>query len=91
VTGKSLVDFVGKCSRCEYHSKHEAVVVCDCWKKCPLCSQEMKPYTPDLSPNTYGLGDNRDLQILKVCINLVGHSDHFPFYSDRKPVEVELQ
>ena len=89
----SLVDFVGKCSRCgrEYHSKHDAVVVCDCWTKCPLCSQEMKPYTPDLTPNTYGLDGKHDLQILKVCNNLADHSSHSPFYSDRKPIEVELQ
>jgi hypothetical protein len=91
--GNFLVDFVGKCSRCgrEYHSKHDAVVVCGCWTKCPLCSQEMEPYTPDLTPNTYGLDGKHNLFVLKVCNNLVGHSDHSPFYSDRKPIEVELQ
>jgi hypothetical protein len=92
VKGTSFVEFLGKCSRCgrEYHSKHLAVVVCDCWTTCPLCSQEMLPYTPDLTPNMYCSDGKHDLQILKVCNNLVGHSDHSPFYSDRKPVEVEL-
>jgi hypothetical protein len=93
VNGNSLVDAVGKCSRCgrEYHSRHDTVVVCDCWTKCPLCSQEMMSFTPDLTTNLYSLGDKRDLQITRVCNNMADHSNNSPFYSDRKPVEVELQ
>jgi hypothetical protein len=46
----------------------------------------MEPYVPDLSPNTYGVDGMRDLRILKVCRN---HSP--PFFSEQKPVEVELE
>jgi hypothetical protein len=93
MTFNSLVDFVGKCSRCgrEYHSKYREVVVCDCWTKCPICNQEMENYTPDLTPNAYGLDDKRDLQVLKVCNNLAGHSSLSPHFSILKPIEVDLQ
>ena len=88
----SLVTHEGKCSRCkrEYYSKHADVVVCVCWELCPECGREMEAYTPDLSPNTYGLDGKRDLLVLKVCNNLAGHSDHSPYFSMLKPVEVEL-
>ena len=88
----ALDAFSGKCSRCkrEYYSKHADVVVCVCWELCPECGQEMEPYVPDLSPSTYGLDGKRDLLVLKVCNNLEGHSAHSPFYSEVKPVEVEL-
>jgi hypothetical protein len=49
----------------------------------------MEAYVPDLS-RPYGLDGVRDLQVLKVCNNLAGHSDHSPYYSMLKPVEVEL-
>jgi len=45
---------------------------------------------PDLATNVYGLDGKRELLILRVCNNLAGHSDHSPFYSRLKPVEVEL-
>jgi len=51
----------------------------------------MEPYTPDLTPNVYGFDDKRDLQVLKVCNNLAGHSSPFPHFSILKPVEVDLQ
>jgi hypothetical protein len=84
-------EFSGKCSRCgrEYHSKHSDDVVCDCWTKCPECGAVMEAYVPELSL-PYGLDGIRDLLVWKVCNNLVGHSDHSPFYSKMKPVEVEL-
>ena len=87
-----MVAFSGKCSRCkrEYYSKHADVVVCDCWIKCPECGQEMEAFTPDLSLSTYGLDGKRDLLVLKVCNNLAGHSDHSPYFSSLKPIEVEL-
>jgi len=51
----------------------------------------METYTPDLTPNAYGLDGNRDLQVLKVCNNLAGHSSPIPHFSSLKPVEVDLQ
>lgn len=89
----SLVDHSGKCPNCgrEYHSKHVDVMVCDCWTKCPLCSQGMQDYVPDLAPESYGLDGKSDLLILKVCNNLAGHASHSPYFSVLKPIEVELQ
>jgi len=50
----------------------------------------MAPYTPDLPPKTYGKGDRRDLLIMMVCNNSAAHPDSSPFFSIKKPVEVEL-
>jgi len=81
--------FEGKCSRCgkaHYSNRKGEIVVCDCWRYCPMCGAEMQSYTPDLAPNTYGMDGKRDLQILMVCTN---HSP--PFYSSQKPVEVMVE
>jgi ssDNA-binding Zn-finger/Zn-ribbon topoisomerase 1 len=76
----------GKCPRCGKtlrSNRKDDLVVCDCWKNCPVCGAEMTPYTPDLAMNTYGLDNHRDLQNLMVC------TLHFPmFFSNQKPVEV---
>jgi hypothetical protein len=51
-----------------------------------MCGAEMTSYASDLAMNTYGFDGRRDLRILRVCIR------HFPyFFSDVKPVEVELE
>ena len=50
----------------------------------------MEPFTPDLCPDSYGRGGKRDLLVVRVCNNLAGHSDHSPYFSSLKPVEVEL-
>jgi len=48
-----------------------------------MCGAEMTPYAPDLTLNTYGFDNRRDLAVLMVC------TLHFPmFFSTRKPVEV---
>jgi len=83
-----LPKFQGKCSNCErahYSDRKGAIIICDCWRYCPLCGAEMAPYTPDLAPNTYGMDGKRDLKILMVCTNCSP-----PFYSSQKPVEVNL-
>lgn len=83
----------GKCSNCGrvYAARHPKMVVCDCYEYCPLCSQKMTDYTPDLAPSTYGLGAVRDLLVYRVCNNVSGHSTNSPFFSVLKPVEVELK
>jgi len=81
-----MAKYEGKCPQCgkvHYTDRKDDVVVCDCWQHCSICGAMMTPYTSDLSPNTYGKDDKRDLQILMVCNN---HSS--PFYSTQKPVEV---
>jgi hypothetical protein len=79
--------YEGKCSRCNrtfQSDRKNGNVVCDCWRTCPVCGEEMTPYTPDLALNTYGLDDRQDLQVLMVCTL---HSPNF--FSSQKPVEVE--
>lgn len=50
----------------------------------------MEPYQPVLSPVTYGADGKRDLLILRVCNNVAAHPDNRPFFSNLRPVEVEL-
>ncbi|MBT0159050.1 hypothetical protein G4O51_03600 [Candidatus Bathyarchaeota archaeon A05DMB-2] len=80
--------YEGKCSKCgriyRSHRKND-LIVCDCWRYCPICEATMQPYTPDLAPETYGKDGKRDMQILMVCNN---HSP--PFYSTQEPMEVVL-
>ena len=83
-----MAGYSGKCSGCgrEYYSAHADVVVCDCWERCPECGAKMAPYVPDLSPNSYGADGKRELLTLRVC------SSHIPpFFSEQKPVQVELE
>ncbi|MEM1564035.1 MAG: hypothetical protein QW161_05130 [Candidatus Bathyarchaeia archaeon] len=85
--------YSGKCSVCgkiHYSDRKGDIVICDCWRTCPICCAEMQPYTPDLAPCTYGLDGKRDLQILMVCNNKVAHPNKSSFYSCQEPVEVVL-
>jgi len=91
----------GKCGRCghEYHVKRPApdLLICDCYKVCPLCGSEMTPYTPDLDPATYrnveaydvkggsAVSPDATLETVYVCRKHVP-----PYYSLQKPVEVRL-
>ncbi|MEM2971117.1 MAG: hypothetical protein QW270_01655 [Candidatus Bathyarchaeia archaeon] len=81
-----MAKYEGTCPNCGrvHHSNRKGdTVTCDCWRICPICNAEMTPYTPDLTPNTYGLDGKRELQTLMVCTR---HSP--PFFSTQKPVEV---
>ncbi len=82
----------GECSNCGrvFHSNYPQMVTCDCFEYCPICRQRMAEYVPDLASSTYGRVGVRDLNVIKVCNNLAGHSDHSPYFSYLKPVEVEL-
>lgn len=71
--------------------------LCDCFRYCPLCGKEMKPFSPDLTPSTYGAEEDFALkgqaaesprwtvETIYVCCD---HSP--PYYSSQKPVEVKL-
>ena len=81
-----MAKFEGECPRCgkvHYSNRKDDVVVCDCWRYCPICGAEMMSYTPDLAPETYCADGKRDFAVLMVC---TFHSP--PFYSKQKPVEV---
>ncbi|MEM2971510.1 MAG: hypothetical protein QW270_03710 [Candidatus Bathyarchaeia archaeon] len=86
-----MTKYSGKCSKCgkvHYSDRKGDIVVCDCWRYCPLCGAEMMPHTPELTPGTYGLDGKRDLKILMICNNTAEHPDDSPFYGTQKPVEV---
>ncbi|MEM3731717.1 MAG: hypothetical protein QW667_07305 [Candidatus Bathyarchaeia archaeon] len=81
-----MAKFEGKCPKCRktHHSETAGeIIVCDCWRICPVCGAEMAPYTPEIPPKTYAVDGKRDLTILMVCTR---HSP--PFFSSQKPVEV---
>jgi len=93
----------GKCPVCgrTYRGRRPAdLVICDCYRFCPLCDPPytvpMEPFQPDLTVNAYesdetaGItGDEenpgRTIDVLYVCNN---HSP--PHYSKQKPIEVKL-
>lgn len=81
-----MAKFEGKCQRCgkvHYSKRKGEVIVCDCWRICPLCGAEMEPFAAEVSPLAYGANGKHELCALMVCIR------HFPpFYSTQKPVEV---
>jgi len=75
-----------KCGRVYVAHRPTQPIQCDCWRTCPICGREMKPYTPDLTPSTYGLDGKGNLKILLWCDR---HTP--PYYSSQKPVEVTLE
>ena len=101
LTLKATIGWVeGTCSQCgkTYRQKRPAgIVVCGCYRICPLCGDEMTPFNPVLNPGTYGAEEGVALkgqslesplwtaETVYVCNN---HSP--PFYSGQKPVEVKL-
>jgi len=84
----------GVCSNCGktlMRRRPVDIAVCDCYEYCPLCGNKMQPYTPDLTPSTYGpieseeaQGDTgKPLDVFYYCLNC-------RYYSAQKPVEVRL-
>lgn len=81
-----MARYEGKCPRCSRtfrSDRKDDIVVCDCWRNCPVCGEPMTLHTPDLAMNTYGLDKKRELQVLMICTL---HSPNF--FSTQKPVEV---
>lgn len=88
----------GVCSQCGHAYKRPRPideVVCDCYMYCPICKPvytvEMEPYTPDLTPTTYGpiesdaaLGDTEHPMDISYKCPVCG------YLSAQKPVEVRL-
>ncbi|MEM2631355.1 MAG: hypothetical protein QXE00_02175 [Candidatus Bathyarchaeia archaeon] len=84
--------YSGKCSKCGkvyYSNRKGDIVVCNCWRICPICGAEMTPHTPDLTLNVYGKDGKRDFKIVMACNNVAEHPDKSPFFSVQKPVEVD--
>lgn len=87
----------GRIIRCE--SPVPLVVLCDCYRVCPLCGAIMKPYTPDLSPRVYGSENRVEFDPLGLAERVEGMigtlyfcpNHRPPYYSRRCPIEVELK
>lgn len=64
------------------------VVICDCYRYCPLCEAEMTPFTPDMDPKVYKFAEEQgwNIETLYVCMN---HRP--PYYSIQSPMEVLLE
>jgi hypothetical protein len=81
-----MARYEGRCPRCSRTFRSDRkndIIVCECWKICPTCEENMTPYSPDLAMNTYASGSQRSLEVLMVCTH---HSPNF--FSGQKPVEV---
>jgi len=90
------------CGRLIVRKRPADNALCDCYRFCPICDPAytvpMTPFTPDLTPSTYGNEKAHNVkggsaeppewtsETLYVCLN---HSP--PHYSKQKPVEVPLR
>jgi len=84
-----------KCGKTLRRRRPADLAVCDCYEYCSVCTPaytvKMDPYTPDLTPPTYGpiegetaTGDTKSpIKILYRCPKC-------GYYSAQLPVEVKL-
>lgn len=88
----------GKCSRCGKTLRRRRpadYAICDCYQHCPMCSPaytvRMNPYTPDLTPSTYGPIKGEDVTgDTEAPIKIVYCCPKCGYYSAQLPVEVAL-
>jgi len=70
------------------------IVICDCYRYCEICGEEMQPYTPDLDPRVYRHEDVLDPTGLAskhgATIRTRYYCPNCDQYSDSIPVEVKL-
>jgi hypothetical protein len=87
----------GKCPRCGRVWRRERpvdTVLCDCYRLCPLCGEEMTAYTPDLSSRVYRSEDVDDPAGAAVkpeaTVRTRLRCVRCGYFSDGVPVEVRL-
>jgi hypothetical protein len=88
-----------RCGRILYRRRPAEVAVCPCWEFCPsnhgngAFSTKMDPYTPDLTPTTYGPigGEGEAWGDLEHPIHIVRVCPVCKFHSAQLPVEVALE
>ena len=85
----------GTCPNCGATHKRTRpadFAICDCYKFCPLCGNEMQPYTPDLTTSTYGSIESETAQgDTDKPMNVLYYCPSCRYYSALKPVEVNLR
>jgi len=91
----------GTCSRCGKTLRRRRPAdygVCDCYQHCPVCTTngqaytvKMDPYTPDLTPSTYGpiKGENA-MGDTEAPIKILYRCPKCGYFSAQLPVEVRL-
>jgi len=83
----------GTCPRCGKklcRTRPADIAVCDCWEYCPQ-GHRMEPYTPDLTPSTYGpINSTRASGDLTHPLKIVMWCPTCQYYSAQLPVEVRL-
>jgi hypothetical protein len=92
----------GKCNVCQRilrSPKPADLMICDCWEFCPndhgngAYGTKMEPYTPDLTPNTYGPIKTEFNNIsgdLKHPMNIFMQCPTCGHLSAQRPVAVKL-
>jgi hypothetical protein len=88
----------GVCPRCGriWRMPYPAdTVICDCYRICEACGEEMTPYIPDLNPATYRSeeADDPSGSALdhEATVRTRFRCERCMVYSDGVPVEVELR
>jgi len=88
----------GTCSRCGKtltRRRPADYAVCDCCRFCPVCTpaytQPMDPYTPDLTPSTYGSIEGETVTgDTEAPIKILYRCSRCGWLSADLPVEVRL-
>jgi hypothetical protein len=86
-------DVCGVCPKCRKticRLQPAGVAVCDCWAYCPK-GHLMEPYSPDLTPQTYGPITGKVSGDLKNPLKIVMWCPICKHYSAQLSVEVRLE
>jgi hypothetical protein len=83
-----------RCGRVWRRRRPADFAICDCYRYCQICGEEMQPYTPDLDPRVYRNEDVLDPTELaskhEATIRTRYYCPNCEEYSDSIPVEVKL-
>jgi hypothetical protein len=83
---------------CKSRNDPEKFIVCDCYKYCPRnhgkgsYGTEMLPYSPDLTPNSYGpiTEKGKAWGDLDHQMNILYYCPTCGYHSSLKPIEVKV-
>jgi len=81
-----------ECGKTLQRRRPADLAVCDCYMYCPICGKKMTPYTPDLTPSTYGPIESEEATgDTESPINILYYCPDCKYYSALPPVEVILR
>jgi len=79
-----------KCGKTICYPRPADAAVCDCWEYCPK-GHRMEPYSPDLTPETYGPINGKVSGDLKSPLRIIMWCPICKYYSAQLPAEVHLE